>query len=304
MQLNIEPISYEHAKECILLKIDNLTLSHPDFSTWSVYTSTQEEIASLCKMKGNTKIWIKINAFIHEGQIADLTKYLVWLNQQKVDFVIFQDYAIAEIVHDLKLSLKLHYNPDTLVTNYGQFNFFIANNFSGCFLARELMQNEILEMGEHKQNLALEIQAFGYGFIMHSRWKLISNFDDFYNVNISPSTEAIKIKENLRKIPNLIYEDKQGTHMLTGYVISVLSVLDKLVKSVDYLTMNFLQIEASKVDAIIDVYKVAIKDLNCGKYNSEKYIKLMQNILPETLISAGFLGGPKDILHLLKEENE
>lgn len=56
MQLNIEPISYEHAKKCLSIKIDNLTLSHPDFSTRSVYTSTQEEIINLCKSKTNTKI--------------------------------------------------------------------------------------------------------------------------------------------------------------------------------------------------------------------------------------------------------
>lgn len=114
----------------------------------------------------------------------------------------------------------------------------------------------------------------------------------------------IKIKENLRKIPNLIYEDKQGTHMLTGYVISVLSVLDKLVNCVDYLAMNFLQIEPGKVQAIIELYMSAINDLKDNKYDPEKYVNLMLTILPDTLISAGFLGGPKDILHLLKDENE
>lgn len=72
-------------------------------------------------------------------------------------------------MHELELPLKLHYNPDTLVTNYGQFDFFMENHFNGCFLARELMQNEIFEMSQHKQNLALEIQGFGHGFIMHSR---------------------------------------------------------------------------------------------------------------------------------------
>lgn len=304
MQLLIEPVNYTHAINCIEQNVDIILVGNEQFSTRIVHSFSIEEIKKILENKKNTQVWIKVNTFFFEPEIIELEKYLTLLSTLPIDKVVFQDYAICEINHNNKLGLELHYNPDTLITSYGQFYFFRNINVNSCFLARELLINEILEIAKQKETTKIEVQGLGYGMIMHSRWKIITNFESFYNTNIRDDDLKVLIRENLRKIPNIIFEDIHGTHMLTGYIISAFKVLEKLNNSIDYLSLSFLCMKNVDINSITTLFLEAFNDIKNNSYDAVLYIEKLQKLLPDKLISAGFLGGPKDILHMQKEEHE
>lgn len=304
MQLLIEPFDYKHAIDCIEQNVDIILIGNETYSTRIAYSFSMDEIELILKSKKNTKVWIKVNAFFFEQDIIELEKYLTVLSKLSIDKVVFQDYAVCEIIHTNKLGLDLHYNPDTLVTSYGQFDFFKKIDVNSCFLVRELLINEIIEIAKNKNDMKIEVQGLGYGMIMHSRWKIITNFENFYKTDIRENDTKVLIRENLRKIPNIIYEDIHGTHMLTGYVISAFKVLEKLSLAIDYLSLSFLCIKNINTSAITTLFLEAFKDVKNNSYDATLYIQKLQKLLPEELVSAGFLGGPKDILHMQKEEHE
>ncbi len=299
MELLVEAFSLEHAKECIKNKIPNLILGNEIFASRLSYSFNESEIQSLVRNKSITKIWIKVNAFFFEHEINRLIAYLRWLSRINIDYVIFSDFAVAQINDEFGLRLNLHYNPETIVCSYGQLDFYKECNFTGVFLAREIMWKELEEICQNKKDIKVEIQGHGYGFIMHSRWKLISNFYDYYQINNNKDEQFLKIKEKLRKIPNLIFQDRHGTHMLTGYLIYSLNLIDKLKAiNIDYLKLDFLFTNEEYAKKITNLYQ----DVIDNKIQINKANDLMKKYSNDFLISNGFLGGCKDILHLKKED--
>lgn len=304
MKLIIEPFNFEHANFCIDQKIDAIILGSEDYSLRNSYNFTDEEILKIISNKKNTKIFIKVNAFFFEHQIDKLTNYLIRISKWEIDGVIFSDFAIAQINEELKLNLKLRYNPDTLVTSYFQFPFYIENNFSCVSLARELSLIELSEILSNKTNeLELEIQGHGYLFIMHSRWKLISNFEKYYDINLKH--KELKIKENLRKLPNIITQDKHGTHMFSGYQICTIDILDKI-RNIDWLRIDCINMNEEEAYKLVTLYKESIDMLNSNnnEYN-EKTKDIYKQItkFSSSLISHSFLGKMKDILHMEKNDD-
>lgn len=298
MELVVEVKDFEHAKYCIENNIDNIIIGNQLFATRISYSFNESEINWLANNAKNTKIWIKANKFFFEHELDRLMMYLHWISSLNIDRVVFQDYAVAQINHENNFKLKLHYQPETLVTSYGQFPFYLQNNISSVGLARELTMRELEEIAKHKGQMQIMIQGFGYGFIMHSRWRLIDNFLEHYQ--LQQNQQAWWIKEHQRKIPNLIFEDDHGTHMLTGYVINGLSLIDKF-KS---LPIDYFLVDLIKLDDV-DVYQLTklINQHITKPLSPEQYENLL-NLLNHHLLSKGFFDTPKSVLHLQKEKEQ
>ncbi len=302
MEIVVEAYNFDHARWCIENNVPNLVLGYELFANRLSYSFNQSEIQDLVNKRKNTKIWVKVNNFFFEHELNRLEMYLRWLSNLDIDRIVFQDFAVAQIDYEDNLNLKLHYNPETLITNYGQFDFYLENKINSCFLARELMPHEIQDIAQHKNKMQVEVQGFGYGFIMHSRWKLISNFEEHYQVSLNK--EYLKIKEALRKHPNVIFEDAAGTHMLTGYLIDSLYALPQLINwGVDYLSLNFIKTNEDIAKQVTTLFSQAIVDTNL-ETSLNKYSKQLQTICEGHMLSPGFLGGPKTIPHTQKVDDE
>ncbi len=302
MEIVVEAYNFDHARWCIENNVPNLILGNDLFANRLSYSFNQSELQDLVNKRKNTKIWVKVNNFFFEQELNRLEMYLRWLSNLDIDRVIFQDYAVAQFNYEDNLGLNLHYNPETLITNYGQFDFYEQNNFKGCFVARELMPLELKEIAQHKNKMQLEVQGFGYAFIMHSRWKLISNFEDHYQVSLNK--EHLIIREALRKYPNVIFEDNSGTHMLSGYLINSLSVLNNLKEmNIDFLSINFLKLNQTIAQEVTKLFMQALND-NDYQNNVNSYENKLKEICSEYVLSPGYLGGPKCILHTEKVDDE
>ncbi|MDC4163110.1 U32 family peptidase [Mycoplasma sp. T363T] len=304
--------SLNQAKKFIDNKVDCILVGYENFALRCTKTLNNSELKDLIQYrndkKSNTKIFVLMNSFIFENQISDLENKLCELNELKVDKVYFQDYAIVQIIREKQLNLEVAYHSETMVTSYGQFDFFIENKINHLVLARELFMNEIKQMHDNKKSLSLEMQIQGYAFFMHSRWKMISNFEAYARISDKLSSKKqLWIREALRKYPNAIYEDEFGTHMFTGYILCAIKHIKELYEyGLDYVRIDSIMIDEKAHESITLIYQNIINDLRENKTVSEdkinkNYGKIEQLCLPIE-IASGFFGGIKEIKHLIKEE--
>lgn len=305
MKLSVTCGNYSLALKMLELNVDNIIVGLKDYCCRFNNVFTIEEIKSLCKNKGNSKITVCLNDIYFENQMNDLTETLKLLNDIDIDYVMFHDFAIPQICYEENLNLNLHYSPETIVTSYGKFDFYLKNKITRVSLATELMTNEMKKIGLNKKAMEVYVKGFGLGFVMHSRWPMLSNFLKHADVKEHKfdNLSYWEIKEDLRKYPNIIYEDNSGTHMLTGYFLSCIKRLKELYDSnIDGLIIDSLFMKDNQVIEIVKLFNQALSNLN----NENEIIKLFdkQKDYVDHIVSEGFFGKMGDILHTLKNDNE
>ncbi|MBR2651425.1 U32 family peptidase [bacterium] len=99
-----------------------------------------------------------------------MEKYLKEIQTLKIDKVVFNDFAVAQIDFEQNLNLNLHYEPSALVTSYGQLDFYQENKINSVSLSNELFLPEVTTILKNKPaNMQLCLQVQGFVLIMHSR---------------------------------------------------------------------------------------------------------------------------------------
>lgn len=284
-------------------KVDYIVVGFKDFSCrFNNYFDTKSLKATKNKLK-NSKLCVFLNNLYSENDLQELEKLLLFLEDINIDLVMFSDFAIPQIVYEKKLNLKLHYNPETLVTSYGQFPFYMENNIHKVNVATELTIKELEKLCANKNDMYVSTKGFGLGFIMHSRWPMISNFANYSELPQSffNDIKYLLIKEDERILPNIIFEDSFGTHMLTGYYIcSILqiNILKQMKINALIIDSLFIHDDDLTLDFVVEKYLYVLE--NEIDDNELKFIYLEIEKRMELKISPGFFGEYNDVLHTLK----
>ncbi|MDE5841636.1 MAG: U32 family peptidase, partial [Malacoplasma sp.] len=286
-------------------KVDYIVVGLKGFSCRINNFFSLEVIERVKKNLKYSKLCVFLNNLYSEKEIEKLENILEKLSELKIDLIMFSDFAIPQIIYEKNINLSLHYNPETLVTSYGQFDFYLENNIHKVNLATELTLSEMKRICDNKKQMYVSIKGFGLGFVMHSRWKMISTFLDYANVNKAKfnNTDYLLIKEDERVVPNIIFEDNMGTHMLTGYYICCLKQINEIKNmNIDALIIDslFVHDDDLTLDFVLEAYKFALKnDLN------DKQLEIIYQEVKkkcELDISPGFFGNHTDVLHTKKHE--
>lgn len=305
MKIIISPANYNDAIQLCQNNLDILLVGSNEFATRNVYDCDLEDLKKIIKNKKNTKIWVNVNSFFYEPQIPSLEKYLIEISKLDIDRVVFNDCAVPQINKELNLSLNLHYNPSTLITSFGQFDFYIRNKFNSVSIANELFLPEVKTLAKNKpDNLELSIQVQGFVLIMHSRWNLITNFKDYIDDTKDEylRNKIIKIREETRLYHNHIYEDQNGTHMFTGYELCLLKYLKEFYElNINYIFIDNILQKSDKYNLLmLEIYQNAIKLINQNKFDEEieeLYKQCLDIVDDKEKVAAGFIGGMKEIKH-------
>lgn len=292
-------------KKLIDKNVSNIIIGLKDFCCRFNNAFDIDEIKDILLNKKNTEISVCINDIIFEDKIPLLLQNLKSLEELKVDWVIFHDFAIPQLVYENNLNLKLHYNPETIVTSYGQFEFYLKNNIKRVTLASELMFLEMKKICANKQEMEVFVKGYGLGFVMHSRWPMLSNFLKYDNIESKKFNEIKywKIKEDLRMYPNIIYEDQFGTHMMTGYNICGLKRINEFKEvNLDYMYIDSLFMKEEELLKIVDIFNNAINNELSDEELSNQFE--MIKTFSELEVTEAFFGKLGDIWHTKKvDEN-
>ncbi len=279
-------------------KVDKIIFGIKGFSCRFNNYITLDQLRNIVKNKNDKKISICLNNLYHENEIKSLEKLLKELSTINIDELIFHDFAIAQIVYENNYDFRLNYNPETLNVNYGQVDFFIKNGFSAFTLARELLISEVIEIANNKKTLEIEMQIHGFTFFMHSNWKIISNFKkylDTKNEEYDDNSKFYEIREDLRTLKNLIYEDHFGTHMFSGFVLCGCKKIKQL-ENIDYLKIDPIFRTENWAINVINIYY----DLLENRIDENECYKRLSNLEKEYKLSESFLGKISEMPHIEK----
>ncbi|MFA6800679.1 MAG: U32 family peptidase, partial [Acholeplasmataceae bacterium] len=151
---------------------------------------------------------------------------------------------------------KLIYNPETLMTNYYDFNFLVPTGIFGVFIAKEITLDDIKMIADKKQT-KLFMVGHGHLNMFYSKRQLIKNYMDFINQeNYLHNKQTIKLIEEKRKDePYPILEDLAGTHVFRSQVFDSIDYLDVLSPIVDYLVIDTIFKDDDYAIEILKMYK-------------------------------------------------
>lgn len=197
--------------------VDGLLFGGPLSLRFNYSLKEIEMINEYC-LKENLKRYVTIDAFISEYDRVLVNDYLEFLKKLGVDGIYFTDLGIINVAGGMDLTNKLIYDPDTLLTNSLDVNFFLRQGI-GTVLARELSFDEVKDILE-KNPAKCDMQVFGHLKMSYSKRQFMTNYFKYIGKEVDVlNKRSIRLVEENRNYKLPIIEDKYGTRIYSDYVL-------------------------------------------------------------------------------------
>ncbi|SDP63365.1 peptidase U32 family protein [Desulforhopalus singaporensis] len=209
------------------------------------------------------KVYVTVNIFAHNRDLADLPQYLVQLEKTGVDGLILSDPGILETVKKVVPALSVHLSTQANVTNKLSAEFWLGQGASRLNLARELNLEEIAAIRNHVEG-ELEIFVHGALCISYSGRCMLSNYLTGRDANQGSCAHPCRFSYALmeEKRPGEYFpvdEDERGTYIFNSKDLCLLEKLPLLVASgVDSLKIEGRMKSIFYVGGVVRVYRRAL----------------------------------------------
>ncbi|MEC0136294.1 U32 family peptidase [Paenibacillus macerans] len=259
-----------------------------------------DEIAAAVRLghERGAKIYVSVNNLMSNELLEDLPDYVERLADCGVDAVEFGDPAVLQTVREVAPELGLHWNAEMTSTNYATANYWGSKGASRVVLARELNMDEITGMSPSLQ-IEAEVQVHGMTNIYHSKRRLVQSYMNHQGRPVEPGGDLgprrglflIEAERPEEKFP--IYEDRNGTHIMSSDDICILEDLHVLMAAgIDSFKIETLLKPAAYNETVISAYRLAIeayfRDPDGYEFD-ESWIESIRRVQdPERELSFGF----------------
>jgi len=227
--------------------------------------------------RNNVKIYVSMNALLHNQDLEGIEDYVRNLDEFGVDAIVFGDPAVLLTVKEIAPKMALHWNTETTSTNYQTVNYWAEKGATRAVLARELTLNEVIDVKNHV-NVEVQAQVHGMTCIFHSKRELITSYLDYTNTDKNTNSEnskktsidsGLSLREHKR--PDELYpvfEDYHGTHIMSFDDICMIENIGLLIDA----GINSLKIEGimKSTDYLVQVTKLYRQAIN-------QYIETQEN---------------------------
>lgn len=223
--------SLEQAEALLDVGVDTLYIGNETFGLRLPTSFSLEEIeqmTDMCYERGK-KVYVAVNAIMHNEDIEKVIPYLKRLEALKVDAITVGDPGVIHLLNKEQIRLPFIYDAHTLVTSAGQINFWRKKGATGAVLARELTYEELKQISE-KVTIPIEILVYGATCIHHSKRPLVENYFNFTDQKEDKSKErGLFLSESKKPDTHYsIYEDSQGTHVFATDDINLMKYVEDL----------------------------------------------------------------------------
>ncbi|WP_186577733.1 peptidase U32 family protein [Aquibacillus kalidii] len=251
----------EELKQLANIGADALTVGHQhyglrvagDFSLFDIKEAVQFLHAS------NKKLYVLTNAIFHNERLETLPAYLQELDKLQVDGIICGDPSIFPILNEMDLNLSIHWNPETLSTNYETLNYWHSKGISRAVLSNELSIEAIKEI-KNKLSIPVEIQVHGMTCIFQSKRKLVSNYYNYIGDSSGVDGKQLHLKQFKEADSHYpIFEDCNGTHIMSNEDLCMMEFLqDIFLAEIDCVRINGMYKSRDYQEKIVSLYRTAI----------------------------------------------
>ncbi|PZD94174.1 U32 family peptidase [Paenibacillus sambharensis] len=220
----------------------------------------------------NFKLYAAVNNLIDNDTLPELPAYIRGLADAGVNAVIFGDPAVMMTVRAEAPQLELHWNAEMTSTNYATANYWGKRGASRVVLARELNMEQVIEVKQHTQ-LQVEVQVHGMTNIYHSKRSLLHSYLDHQaksGIESELKEESgsfgqtgglflIETERPEERYP--IYEDSNGTHIMSSDDICMLENLHELLDAgIDSLKIEGILKTPAYNETVVRAYRHAIDE--------------------------------------------
>ena len=216
------------------------------------------------------KVYVTVNIFAHNEDIAELPEYLKYLDTIGVDAVLISDLGVFSLAKELT-NLELHVSTQANITNYKTVEMWRKLGASRVVLARELSQSEIVDIKNHC-DVELEMFVHGAMCISYSGRCYLSHYLTGRDGNQGQCTHSCRWKYNLveEKRPGEYFEvdeDERGAYVMNSKDLCLLLCLDKVIESgVSSLKIEGRMKSVHYVAGVVKVYREAIDSYFNGDF--------------------------------------
>ncbi len=197
---------------------------------------TLEEIAAACTYshKQGKRVYVAVNNLMTNDLLTELPAYIESLRDAGVDGIEFGDPAVLTTVRELAPAMRLHWNAEMTSTNSSTANYWGRKGATRVVLARELNMDEITGMPD-KLEVEAQVQVHGMTNIYHSKRSLVQSYMAHQgrpvdgDLGLTRGLFLIEAERRDEKFP--IYEDQNGTHIMSSEDICILEDLHLLMEA-------------------------------------------------------------------------
>ena len=209
------------------------------------------------------KIYVTVNIFPHNSDIAKLPAYLTFLNEIKVDAILVADLGVFTLAKEYAPDVELHISTQANNTNWAAVNAWAELGASRVVLAREMSLEEIKEIRE-KCSVELEMFVHGAMCISYSGRCLMSNYLTGRDANRGSCAQPCRWNYALveEKRPGQYFpvlEDERGTYIFNSKDMCLLPYLpDVIAGGVDSLKIEGRMKSVHYAASVVKAYREAI----------------------------------------------
>ncbi|QQZ58703.1 U32 family peptidase [Paenibacillus sonchi] len=229
--------SLEEAAVLLKAGADALLIGDDRFGMRLAGHFSLEDTAKVVKLahEQGRKVYAGLGGLMPNRLLDELPAYVQAIGELGVDGIEFGDPAVLAAVKREAPLLKLHWNAEMTSTNYATANYWGRKGASRVVLARELNMDEMTEMVPLLE-VEAQVQVHGMTNIYHSKRKLVASYmshqgrpSDGGSLGKERGLFLIEAERPNEKFP--IYEDENGTHIMSSDDICILEDLHFLLKA-------------------------------------------------------------------------
>jgi len=209
------------------------------------------------------KIYVAVNIFCHNGDIAELEEYAKYLELIGVDAVIVSDIGALQTITDVAPKLDIHISTQANITNSAAVRAWKKLGASRVVPARELSFEEIKQI---KESCDCEIETFVHGAmcISYSGRCLMSNYFTGRGANqgacAHPCRWEYTVTEKTRPGEEMpVVETERGTFIFNSKDLCMIEYIPELIEAgIDSFKIEGRVKNELYVATVISAYRKAI----------------------------------------------
>jgi putative protease len=275
-ELYISAGSMEEAKTYIEAGADAVAVGEHRFGMRLPGEVTADDLNDLIPWahERGAKVYVMVNKIMDNELLPLLPEYLSRIRQLRADGVVFGDPAVLIAIRQAAPGMPLHWNAEMTSTNYETARYWRTKGATRVVLARELNLEETLEIKNMLPDMEVQVQVHGITNIYHSKRSLVTNYEDHQGSGanaLKGVQDGLFLIEQERKDERFpLYEDENGTHIMSSDDICMLENLHELMEGhIDSLRIEGLLKSPAYNVAVVRSYRQAI-DAYCA--DPEHYV--------------------------------
>jgi U32 family peptidase len=235
------------------------------------------------------KVYVAMNAIFHNEKMDELSDYIKFAQEANADAIIFGDPAVLMTAREAAPEMKLHWSTETLGTNWFSCNYWGQKGAKRAVLAREINMDAIVEIKENAE-VEIEVQVHGMSCMFQSKRSLLGNYYEYQGKVMEIENRKaeknmfIHDKERENKYP--IFEDENGTHIMSPNDICIIDELQELLEAgVDSFKIDGILKSSDYLIAVTKAYREAIdlfyKDPDLYDDKKDELLEAIESVQPE-----------------------